>query len=174
MGKFKSVRVTLGALVAGALLFSAGIVKANDDFRSPRRSQNRSPGAGSVNQSRNYDTSRAPAQNDADLVRAVNDRRNVNFVQAGNVVVSKILPDDTTGLPHQKWYIKLSNGKQVIAIYNSDMGKRIPMKVGTVMALGGEFKMTNIGPLIHWLHFDPRGSRPDGYVIVDGVLYGGK
>lgn len=111
-------------------------------------------------------------ENDSDLVRAVNDRRNVNFVEAGGVIVSRILPDDTQGLPHQKWVVKLSNGKEVQAVYNSDMGKRVPVKIGTVMAMGGEFKMTNIGPLIHWLHRDPRGTRPDGYVIIDGVKYG--
>lgn len=118
--------------------------------------------------------SQQSAQNDSDLVRAVNDRRNVNFVEAANVTVVEILPDDTQGLPHQKWVVQLSSGAKVNAVYNSDMGARIPVKIGAKMALGGEFKMTNIGPLIHWLHYDPRGQRPDGYVEMNGVRYGGK
>ncbi len=153
MSGFRLVSLVLGGLVAGVLSFSTSSAKS---FGDPQRSR------------------KAVPQNDSDLVRAVNDRRNVNFVQAGNVVVSRILPDDNVGSPHQKWYVRLSNGKEVIAVYNSDMGRRVPMKVGTTMALGGEFKMTNIGPLIHWLHYDPRGNRPDGYVIVDGVRYGDK
>lgn len=114
------------------------------------------------------------AQNDSDLVRAVNDRRNVNFVEGHNVVVSRLLPDDKAGLPHQRWYVKLSNGAEVFAVYNIDLGQRIPMKIGDVMSLGGEFKMTNVGPLIHWLHYDPSGRRPDGYVEVNGVRYGSR
>jgi len=113
-------------------------------------------------------------QNDSDLVRAVNDRRNVNFVEAGNVTIVEILPDDTQGLPHQKWVVQLSSGAKVHAVYNSDMGARVPVKIGAKMALGGEFKMTNIGPMIHWLHYDPRGQRPDGYVEMNGVTFGGK
>jgi hypothetical protein len=104
----------------------------------------------------------------------VNDRRDVDFVEAANVTVVKILPDDTQGLPHQKWVIQLSSGAKVNAVYNSDMGARIPVKIGDKMALGGQFKMTEIGPLIHWLHYDPRGQRPDGYVELNGVRYGGK
>ena len=114
-----------------------------------------------------------PVSNDSDLIRAVNDHRNVNFVQGAGVVVTRILPDDNSGLPHQRWYVRLSNGKEIIAIYNSDMGQRLPLQTGLVMALGGEFKMTNMGPMIHWLHSDPKGTRPNGYVIIQGVRYGG-
>ncbi len=115
----------------------------------------------------------APLTNDSDLVRAVSDGRNVNFVQGAGVIVTRVLPDDNSGLPHQRWYVRLSNGKEIIAIYNSDMGQRVPVKPGVVMSLGGEFKMTNLGPMIHWLHSDPQGTRPNGFVIIQGVRYGG-
>ena len=124
----------------------------------------------------NYGTvssSASSMSDDADLVRAVLDKRNVHFVEGDGVVVTQILPDDNEGLPHQKFMIQLSNGSKMLAVYNTDMGSRIPLKVGQKISIGGEFKMTDIGPLIHWLHRDPRHQRPDGYVTCNGVRYGG-
>lgn len=112
------------------------------------------------------------ATDDSDLIRAVRDRRSVFFVQASNVVVVKVLPDDTQGLKHQRWYVRLSDGSQVFAVYNIDQTARVPVQVGQTMSLGGEFKWTDQGALIHWLHSDPSGRRPNGYVIVNGQKYG--
>ncbi|WP_413944256.1 DUF3465 domain-containing protein [Bdellovibrio sp. HCB-162] len=109
--------------------------------------------------------------NDSDIVRAVNEQRRVNFVEGGGMVVTKVLPDDNNGLKHQKWVVRLSNGKTMQAVYNSDMCPRVPVKVGDVVAMGGMFLWTNTGALLHWLHHDPRGNRPDGYVYVNGKYY---
>jgi len=111
---------------------------------------------------------------DADLIRAVNDRRHVHFVRAGKVKVSKILPDDRHGRPHQRWYVRLSNGEEVFCVYNLDLGQHVPLQIGDEIVVAGEFKWTERGPLIHWLHYDPRGNRPDGYVVVNGVFYGAR
>lgn len=155
--------------VAQGLLAQGNLSKSGSNFRprpTPPKSERQAQIPGSNQQI-------PPVNNDSDLVRAVNDRRNVNFVQGAGVVVTRVLPDDNAGRPHQRWYIKLSNGKEMIAVYNSDMGDRVPVKPGVVMSVGGEFKMTNLGPMIHWLHADPKGTRPDGYVIIQGVRYGG-
>lgn len=109
--------------------------------------------------------------NDADIVRAVNEQRRLNFVEGGGMVVIKVLPDDTNGNEHQKWMVRLSNGKTMQAVYNSDMCPRVPIQVGDVVAMGGQFIWTNQGALLHWLHKDPRGDRPDGYVYVNGKYY---
>ncbi|QDK37045.1 DUF3465 domain-containing protein [Bdellovibrio sp. NC01] len=110
---------------------------------------------------------------DADIVRAVNAQKRVNFVEGSGMVVIKVLPDDNEGLKHQKWIVRLSNGKQMQAVYNSDedLCPRIPIKVGDVVAMGGMFLWTNQGGLLHWLHHDPRGNRPDGYVQLNGKFY---
>lgn len=112
------------------------------------------------------------ASNDADLVRAVQDRRYVSFVTASQVTVTKVMEDDTLGKPHQRWYVRLSSGDEVFCVYNLDMGKRVPLKVGDVISMGGEFKWTSRGALLHWLHHDPRQNRPDGFVEVGGQRYG--
>lgn len=159
----------------------------NDNFNDQRSSanqflnqteqQNRNSSSykkqqGKQTKGRNQLPTQQAAQDDRDLVRAVQDKRNVHFVEAGDLEVVKLLPDDTQGLPHQRWYVRLSNGAQVFCVYNLDMGGKIPLKVGDRIAIGGEFKMTNVGPLMHWLHDDPRDRRPDGYVDFNGQRYG--
>lgn len=109
---------------------------------------------------------------DSALVAAVGARKNDFYVEAGNLVVTKILPDDTSGLPHQKWQARLSNGDIVTIVYNSDMGVRVPVHIGESFSAGGQFIWTPQGGLLHWLHDDPRHQRPDGYVLVNGVVYG--
>lgn len=108
---------------------------------------------------------------DADLVEAFSNQKRVNFVEGAGMVVTKLLPDDTSGLKHQKWIVRLSNGKLMQAVYNSDMCPRVPVKVGDVVSMGGMFLWTKEGGLLHWLHKDPRQNRPDGYVELDGVYY---
>ncbi|GIL18850.1 MAG: hypothetical protein BroJett040_26010 [Oligoflexia bacterium] len=111
-------------------------------------------------------------QEDGQFINAVNNRRDAYFIQGKGVVVSRILPDDNSGLRHQRWYVRLSNGKEMFAVYNMDITRRVPVQVGQKMNMGGEFKWTHQGPLLHWLHEDPRNKRPHGYVDVNGQRYG--
>lgn len=108
---------------------------------------------------------------DSQIVAAAERRGRVDFVEGSGMVVTQLLPDDNSGLRHQKWMVKLSNGQSMQAVYNSDMCPRVPLKVGDVVAMGGQFIYTNEGPMLHWLHFDPKSNRPDGYVEVNGQAY---
>jgi hypothetical protein len=110
---------------------------------------------------------------DADIVAAVTSRHSLNFVKGGGMVVVKLLPDDTNGLQHQKWIVRLSNGSTMQAVYNLDMCEYVQLKVGDVISMGGQFIWTKGGGLLHWLHFDPREKRPDGFVEVNGKVYCG-
>lgn len=109
---------------------------------------------------------------DSALLQAIRQDQNVNYIEAGNMVVERILPDDTQGLPHQKWLVRLSDNSTLEMVYNSDMGVRVPVQVGEVMSAGGQLIMAQQGPLLHWLHADPRHNRPDGYIYVNGTYYG--
>lgn len=109
---------------------------------------------------------------DSSLVASVASQKNVFYVEAGNLTVSQVLPDDTSGLPHQKWTAKLSNGATITVVYNADMGDRVPVQVGKKFGVGGQFIWTGRGGLVHWVHDDPKHVRPDGYVYIDGVVYG--
>ncbi len=108
---------------------------------------------------------------DYEILKAMNNRKQVNFVEGSDLEVIKILPDDTSGLEHQKWTVKLSDGRTMQAIYNLDMCERVPLKVGDVVAMGGQFIWTNQGGILHWLHHDPKGRRPDGYVELNGKFF---
>ena len=109
---------------------------------------------------------------DSALVAAFNSHREVNYVEAGNLIVTQLLPDDTTGSPHQKWLAKLSDGNVITVVYNTDEGTRVPIHIGDTFGVGGQYIPTGQSGIIHWLHDDPRKSRPDGYVYFNGVVYG--
>jgi|GEM_PF-4784556 len=111
---------------------------------------------------------------DSALVAAVNSHQRVDYVEAGNLVVTELLPDDTKGLPHQKWQAKLSDGDIITVVYNSDMGQRVPVQVGDHFGVGGQYIPTGRTGIIHWVHADPQHRRPDGYVYFNGVVYGGQ
>lgn len=111
-------------------------------------------------------------RNDRDLAGAVEGHVNRRqFLEGGNMEVVKVLPDDNNGLKHQSWIVRLSNGRELRAVYNVDMCERVPVRVGDRVAMGGEFIWTKYGGLLHWLHHDPRGQRPDGYVYLNGKFY---
>lgn len=107
-----------------------------------------------------------------DITDAQQRGKGANYLEVRDAVVSKILPDDTQGRPHQKWVVSLANGRSLLSVYNSDMGERIPVNVGDTISMGGQYIWDRSGGLIHWLHHDPKGRRPDGWVELNGVVYG--
>ena len=113
----------------------------------------------------------AAPEDDSQIVQAVKNRKDVNFVAGADMLVKELLPDDQNGLPHQKWVVQLSSGQLVQAISNLDMCPKIPVKVGDKVGLGGQFIWTKDGGLVHWMHGDPKGLRPNGYVELDGKVY---
>lgn len=109
---------------------------------------------------------------DADLVRAVESNRRVDFVKASEMKVVELLQDDTQGSPHQKFKIRLSDNKIVTVISNLDMCVHIPVQIGDSVGAGGQYIPT--GPatgILHWVHADPSKRRPDGYVELNGHVY---
>ncbi|MCC2678779.1 MAG: hypothetical protein K0R29_1355 [Pseudobdellovibrio sp.] len=111
-------------------------------------------------------------EDDSALIAAVQSKRNVHYVEGGNLVVTKILPDDNHGLPHQSWEAQLSDGSIITVVYNSNMGERVPVEEGMTFSVGGQFIWTKDGGLIHWLHHDPKKKRPDGWVFLEDIVYG--
>lgn len=149
--------------------FQHGNKNGNQDFRD----KHNYPKKGQQQEDDSVQPGTAGATDDAQIVAAVQSKRRLNFVEGSGMVVVKLLPDDTNGLEHQKWVVRLSNGAEMQAVYNTDMCERVPLKVGDTVAMGGQFIWTNQGALLHWLHFDPKQHRPDGYVELNGKVYCG-
>lgn len=111
---------------------------------------------------------------DSALIAAVRSHQRVFYVEAGNLTVTRLLPDDTSGNTHEKWEAQLSDGETVTIIFNTDadIGPRVPIQVGDKFGVGGQYIPTGRTGILHWLHDDPRHVRPDGYVYLNGVVYG--
>ncbi|MGZ3769475.1 MAG: DUF3465 domain-containing protein [Bdellovibrio sp.] len=109
---------------------------------------------------------------DSTLVAAISAHRSVFYLEAGNLQVIRILREDDQGLPHEKWIARTSNGQTIMIVYNLDMGNPVPIQVGDRFSVGGQFIWTDRGALIHWTHEDPRRTHPNGYVYLNGTVYG--
>lgn len=112
------------------------------------------------------------ATGDAALVQADTAQKQVSFVSAKGLIVSELLKDDTSGSPHQKFNVKLSNGRVIMIVSNLDMCEKVPVQVGDVVSAGGQFIPTgHASGLLHWTHKDPRKQRPDGFIELKGHVY---
>jgi len=120
------------------------------------------------------DTQRLPVlpAGQVELGRAMDARRGLRHVLAQNLVVVEILPDDVHGRRHQKWVVALADQRRVQVVFNSDFGPRVPVQLGQLQDVAGEYIWNSKGGLLHWTHYDPRGRRPDGYVQINGQIYG--
>jgi hypothetical protein len=113
----------------------------------------------------------AMASQHRELLNLISRRKSNVFVQAGGLKVVKLLPDDREGRPHQKFVVELADGKLMTAIYNLDMCPRVPVAVGDIVGLAGDFIWSQQRPIMHWLHHDPSGKRPTGFVELEGRRY---
>ncbi|MBY0413549.1 MAG: DUF3465 domain-containing protein [Bdellovibrionales bacterium] len=85
-------------------------------------------------------------------------------------VIGEIEKEDHTGLPHQKFSLKVDTDITLAIVSNLDFG-RIPLVAGKKVSICGEFRRIGKG-MVHWTHFDPHGGHPDGFTILDGKVYG--
>lgn len=109
---------------------------------------------------------------DAALMDAVYTQKGVNFITAKGLVVAAVLDDDTKGNPHQKFNVKLSNGRIVTIVSNLDMCEKVPVQAGDVVSVGGQFIPTGkASGIVHWVHSDPRKKRPDGFIEFNGRIF---
>lgn len=112
------------------------------------------------------------ATGDAVLVQAVQNQKGISFLTAKGLIVTQLLKEDSSGLPHQKFNVKLSNGRVIMIVSNLDMCENIPIQVGDEVSVGGQFIATGkASGLVHWTHKDPRKKRPDGFIEFKGHVY---
>lgn len=153
--------------------------KRNDGGRWDRGNNGRDNGSyngggynnGNSNNRDEVNNPQASPGDDNQIVNAMNSQRRTRFVEGKNLVVTQLLPDDTSGSQHQKFVVRLSNNKTIQIISNLDMCPKVPVRVGDQAGVGGEYIPTGNSGLVHWVHWDPRGSRPDGYIELGGQIF---
>jgi hypothetical protein len=85
--------------------------------------------------------------------------------------VFKMLPDDTKGLPHERWLMQLSNGSTVLIAHDTKLAPRVPINNGDMVRIHGEYIWNDKGGVIHWTHHAPNGRHEPGWVEFNGQKY---
>lgn len=98
-----------------------------------------------------------------------------------NGPVTRLYPDHSG---HTHFEISIGNAATdtLEVIYNDEFGALPQMRVGmsveacgdyiTSTAQSGPYPASPDGAIIHWIHKNPHQGHDDGYVAVDGTLYG--
>ncbi|WP_456382448.1 DUF3465 domain-containing protein [Hydrogenimonas sp.] len=99
-------------------------------------------------------------------------RRLTNVWVTGRGRVVKILPDDNEGHRHQRFILRLENGRTLLVVHNIDLAPPLPgLEKGDLVEFRGEFVYNPKGGLIHWTHHDPSGRKKGGWLRYKGKLY---
>ena len=114
----------------------------------------------------------ATANMDAGAIsEAFSAHRNLPQVQGSGIVV-KVLKDDTKGLKHQKFLLKVSDNITILIAHNLDLAPRVDdIHEGDLIEFKGEYIYTPKGGTVHWTHKDPRGNHQSGWLKHNGKTY---
>jgi Protein of unknown function (DUF3465) len=105
------------------------------------------------------------------ITEAFGAQRNLPQVQ-GSGVVTRVLKDDTKGLQHQKFLLKVSDNITILIAHNIDLAPRVAdINEGDTVEFKGEYIYTPKGGTVHWTHKDPRGHHEAGYLKHNGKTY---
>jgi hypothetical protein len=75
--------------------------------------------------------------------------------------------------PHEGFLLRLDSGCALVVRVevNTDFTGTIPLSIGSVVLVEGDYEYYSRGGVIHWTHRDPRGRHENGYVDVNGTMY---
>ena len=99
-------------------------------------------------------------------------RRQSNVAVHGQGVVKRLLPDDTSGIRHQRFIIQLDSGLTLLVAYNISIARRVDsLKVGDSIEFKGEYEWNPQGGVVHWTHRDPAGRHSPGWLKYNGITF---
>jgi hypothetical protein len=99
-------------------------------------------------------------------------QRRSNVQVEGHAEVARILPDDNNGSRHQRFILRLADGKTVLIAHNIDLAPRVEnLNSGDSIAFYGEYEWNEKGGVIHWTHRDPAGRHANGWLKHQGKTY---
>jgi hypothetical protein len=101
------------------------------------------------------------------IIRKLFDNKQSGVQVQGSGIVTQILSDDTDGVRHQRFILKLNSGQTLLIAHNIDVAPRLEgVSLGTKIAFYGEYYYNDQGGGIHWTHPDPNGKHVSGYLNV--------
>jgi hypothetical protein len=116
-------------------------------------------------------TSASSAQlRELDKIRAAQHNPDAKFWVTVQGTVAKLLKDDMEGVPHQRFLVKITPDITLLVAHNSDLAQRVPVQVGDLVTLKGEYVWNHKGGVLHWTHHDPQG-RKGGWIELAGQRY---
>ncbi len=95
---------------------------------------------------------------------------NGEWIETGGLV-RKLLPDDISPSPHQRFILDLRNGQTVLVAHKLGLAVRGPLGIGDRVRVRGMYEWNDRGGLVHWTHGDPMGIDDGGYIKYRTKLY---
>src|SRR5262249_41429818 len=115
--------------------------------------------------------STAPQHNDSPFERAVANRTSDVQVE-GEGGGTRILSEDVTSAPQQRFSVRLVSGQTVLISHNIDLAPRLDgLREGDSVAFNGEYVWNAEGGMVHWTHRDPAGKHAAGWLKYNGRTY---
>jgi len=85
--------------------------------------------------------------------------------------VIRVLSDEKTGVPHQKFVIQLKNGLDVIVSHEIGHSGRVPVSNKDMVTVRGEYLWSEPGGVIRLTKRDKSPQRRHGWIEHEGVRY---
>ncbi len=116
---------------------------------------------------------RQPAERESSLSLERAFEQHARDVQVeGEGVVTRVLSDDRSGSPHQRFIVRLASGQTVLIEHNIELAPRIDdLNEGDTVSFFGEYVWNAQGGLVHWTHHDPAGRHVAGWLKHKGQAY---
>ncbi|MHC4415209.1 MAG: DUF3465 domain-containing protein [Planctomycetota bacterium] len=162
--KSKPLSIVLIVLIAVAAVALRSVIDGNGS-QAPAPSTAGAPAGGTQ-----PSAEAGAATGEALIADAFAQRRDGIIVEAGGVV-TRTLPDDREGSPHQRFIVRLGSGHTVLVAHNIDLAERVPVAEGDRVAFRGQYEWNDRGGVIHWTHHDPEGRRPGGWIRHHGATF---
>jgi hypothetical protein len=88
-----------------------------------------------------------------------------------DATVERLLRDDTRGLPHQRFLVRLQGGSTLLIAHDTALAPHVPLAAGESVHIRGLFEWTPRGGVVHWTHHDPSGAPHAGFIRAGGQTY---
>jgi len=89
--------------------------------------------------------------------------RDIFIISEG--IVAEMLPNDITGVPHQRFIILTSSGQTLLIVHNIDRGDQIDINIGDKVHVEGTYVWNHYGGIIHETHVGLNKHQPEGSLV---------